>query len=53
MRVTLLDGLCGLAILMVVAYHEFHFQLGWAGVDLVFVFSGYLVTGILRRDHTA
>jgi peptidoglycan/LPS O-acetylase OafA/YrhL len=44
MRVTRLDGLRGLAILMVVAYHEFHFQFGWAGVDLFFVLSGYLVS---------
>jgi peptidoglycan/LPS O-acetylase OafA/YrhL len=51
MRVTRLDGLRGLAIAMVMGYHEFHFQLGWVGVDLFFVLSGYLVTQILRRDR--
>jgi peptidoglycan/LPS O-acetylase OafA/YrhL len=53
MRITRLDGLRGLAIALVIAYHELHFPLGWAGVDLFFVLSGYLVTTILRRDRDA
>ena len=44
-----LDGLRGIAILMVVLYHYgsgfFIFDYGWAGVDLFFVLSGYLLTG--------
>lgn len=46
-----LDGLRGLAILLVVLYHNFGFInysiFGWIGVDLFFVLSGYLITRIL------
>src|SRR5690349_23354827 len=57
-RISELDGLRGIAILLVLAFHftpltgplrsMVHvFQLGWTGVDLFFVLSGYLITGIL------
>jgi len=57
-RVSELDGLRGIAILMVLCFHytptsgplfffAHPFQFGWAGVDLFFVLSGYLITGIL------
>ncbi len=54
-RVPELDGLRGLAILLVILHHRFpdHGLLrrigeaGWIGVDLFFVLSGYLITGIL------
>ncbi len=50
-----LDGLRGLAILLVVVYHNFgfinYFFFGWLGVDLFFVLSGFLITDILLRSR--
>ena len=52
-----LDGLRGLAVLLVVAYHFVgHHVLvgGWVGVDVFFVLSGFLITALLldeRRVH--
>jgi peptidoglycan/LPS O-acetylase OafA/YrhL len=65
-RVIQLDFLRGVAILLVIGYHaltiptsvvvfrllEYPFKrLGWSGVDLFFVLSGFLVGGLLIRDY--
>ena len=59
-RISQLDGLRGIAILLVLAWHYGHaikgdpfaplFTLAWSGVDLFFVLSGFLLGGILI-DH--
>jgi peptidoglycan/LPS O-acetylase OafA/YrhL len=48
-RIPQLDGLRGVAILMVFATHALHVPMLWMGVDLFFVLSGYLITGILLQ----
>jgi peptidoglycan/LPS O-acetylase OafA/YrhL len=49
-----LDGIRGLAILMVLGFHYLGqhavFSKGWAGVDLFFVLSGYLITKRLMEN---
>ena len=49
-----MDGLRGIAILFVLSFHFFnhgflhpYLFFGWTGVDLFFVLSGFLITGIL------
>ncbi|WP_031527730.1 acyltransferase family protein [Dyadobacter crusticola] len=56
-HVNSLDGIRGIAILLVLSFHCFDkidafpftlfSEIGWVGVDLFFVLSGFLITGIL------
>ncbi|HWZ86594.1 MAG TPA: acyltransferase, partial [Thermoanaerobaculia bacterium] len=61
-----LDGVRGLAILLVLLFHfqgarphlipkflTYPMILGWSGVDLFFVLSGFLITGILMDTRVA
>jgi peptidoglycan/LPS O-acetylase OafA/YrhL len=42
-----LDGMRALAAVLVFLFHYLQLPYGWAGVDLFFVLSGFLITGIL------
>jgi len=46
-----IDGLRAIAVLLVVLFHTgLGFRGGYVGVDVFFVTSGFLITGILLRE---
>lgn len=51
-RITQLDGVRALAIGAVFLHHAFDIKLLWMGVDLFFILSGFLITGILLEQKT-
>jgi peptidoglycan/LPS O-acetylase OafA/YrhL len=54
-RTPTLDILRAVAVILVFSRHSGVFpvlsQIGWAGVDLFFVLSGFLVSGLLFREY--
>lgn len=54
-RLRELDFLRGIAIILVLLRHQYLFQfttkMGWIGVDLFFVLSGFLVSGLLFKEY--
>lgn len=50
-RIAALDGLRGVAIAAVVAFHAGILPGGFLGVDLFFVLSGFLITGLLLHEN--
>jgi peptidoglycan/LPS O-acetylase OafA/YrhL len=47
-----LDGVRAIAIILVMTYHAEITHFGWTGVQLFFVLSGFLITGILWNEKT-
>ncbi len=45
-----IDGLRAIAVVVVIAFHFGFLPSGYLGVDVFFVISGYLITGIIYRE---
>jgi len=56
-RLKQLDALRAIAVLLVMGRHltwnPVWFRIGWTGVDLFFVLSGFLISGLLFREYEA
>lgn len=50
MRIKEIQGLRALAVLLVIAFHAKFLPGGFIGVDIFYVISGYLITGLLLRE---
>lgn len=50
MRIREIQGLRALAVLLVIAFHGRFLAGGFIGVDIFYVISGYLITGLLLRE---
>jgi peptidoglycan/LPS O-acetylase OafA/YrhL len=50
-HIVALDGVRGVAVILVLLFHFGLFPAGWVGVQLFFVLSGYLITGILLESR--
>ncbi len=46
-----IDGLRAISVLAVIVFHFGYLPHGYLGVDVFFVISGYLITGIIRREQ--
>lgn len=52
MRYSSIDGLRGLAVILVILYHYKVkiFEFGYLGVDIFFVISGFLITAKIQEN---